>query len=62
MRENRKEWGIVGLLGQIVIIDDGTCVVGGHTKPSANGVGTASDDGYRVMKRIDNTHIKVLVK
>lgn len=62
MRENRKEWGIVGLLGQIVMVDDGTCVVGGRVAPSANGIGTASNDGYRVMKRIDNNHIKVLVK
>lgn len=62
MRENRKEWGTVGLLGQIVVIDDGTCTVGGYVKPSANGVGTASDNGYRVMKRIDENHIKVLVK
>lgn len=62
MRENRKEWGIVGLLGQIVMIDDGTCKVGGYVKPSINGVGTASDSGYRVMKRVDENHIKVLVK
>lgn len=62
MRENRKEWGIVGLLGQIVMVDDGTCVVGGRVAPSDNGIGTASNDGYRVMKRIDNNHIKVLVK
>jgi hypothetical protein len=62
MRENRKEWGIVGLLGQVVVIDDGTCVVGGYVAPSVNGVGTASSSGYRVMKRIDETHIKVLVK
>lgn len=62
MRENRKEWGIVGLLGQIVMIDDGTCVVGGRVAPSANGIGTAANDGYRVMKRIDENHIKVLVK
>lgn len=62
MRENRKEWGIVGLLGQIVMIDDGSCVVGGHVKPSANGIGTASDSGYRVMKRVDENHIKVLVR
>jgi hypothetical protein len=62
MRENRKEWGIVGLVGQIVMIDDGTCVVGGRVAPSANGIGTASNDGYRVMKRIDENHIKVLVK
>ena len=62
MRESRKEWGIVGLVGQIVMIDDGTCVVGGRVAPSANGVGTASSEGYRVMKRIDENHIKVLVK
>ena len=62
MRENRKEWGIVGLIGQIVIVDDGTCVVGGYVKPSTNGIGTSSNSGYRVMKRIDENHIKVLVK
>lgn len=62
MRENRKEWDIVGLLGQVVVVDDGTCVVGGYVKPSVNGIGTVSDSGYRVMKRIDETHIKVLVK
>ena len=62
MRENRKEWGTVGLLGQVVVIDDGTCVVGGYCKPSHSGIGTASDSGYRVMKRIDENHIKVLVK
>lgn len=62
MRENRKEWGIVGLLGQIVMIDDGSCVVGGRIEPSANGVGTSSTSGYRVMARIDENHVKVLVK
>ena len=62
MRENRKEWGIVGLIGQIVMIDDGTCTVGGYVEPSTNGIGTASNNGYRVMKRIDENHIKVLVK
>lgn len=62
MRENRKEWGIVGLLGQIIMTDDGTCIVGGRVEPSVNGIGTASDKGYRVMKRIDENHIKVLVK
>ena len=62
MRENRKEWGIVGLIGQIVMIDDGTCTVGGCVKPSINGIGTSSYNGYRVMKRIDENHIKVLVK
>lgn len=62
MRENRQEWDTVGLCGQIVAVDDGTCFAGGYCKPSNNGIGTASDTGYRVMKRIDSTHIKVLVK
>lgn len=64
MRENRKEWGIVGLVGQIVLIDDGSCVVGGRVVPKENGIGTASTtkEGYRVMARLDDTHIKVLVK
>ena len=62
MRENRKEWGIVGLIGQIVMVDDGSCVVGGRVAPSVNGIGTASTDGYRVMRRIDENHIEVLVK
>jgi hypothetical protein len=62
MRENRQEWDIVGLLGQVVMVDDGTCIAGGYVKPLINGIGTAASSGYRVMKRIDDTHIKVLVK
>lgn len=62
MRENRQEWGAVGLCGQVVAVDDGTCFVGGYCKPSYDGIATAADNGYRVMKRIDDTHIKVLVK
>ncbi len=61
-RENRKEWSVVGLVGQIVVIDDGTCVVGGYAAPSAGGIGTNSTTGYRIMKRIDENHVKVLVK
>lgn len=61
-REYRKEWGCVGLLGQVVVVDNGTCTAGGYCKPSTNGVATAADSGFKVMKRIDDTHIKVLVK
>lgn len=61
-REFRPEWAPVGMLGQIVVVDDGTCQVGGRCAPSTNGVGTASETGYRVMRRIDDNHIKVLVK
>lgn len=58
-REFRKEWAPVGKLGQVIVVDDGTCTVGGYCKPSANGIGTAGEYGYYVRKRIDSTHIKV---
>ena len=61
-REFRKEWSPVGMLGQLTLVDDGTCVVNGYCKPSSNGIGTAADSGYRVLKRLDNTHVKVLVR
>lgn len=63
-RAERREWTKVGLVGQLVVVDDGSCVVGGRVKPGVDGVGTASNDGtgYIVMARIDENHIKVLVK
>lgn len=61
-REFRKEWSPVGMVGQIVVVDDGTCQVNGYCKPSVDGVATKSESGYRVMKRIDDNHVKVLVK
>lgn len=61
-REFRKEWAPVGFHGQVVVVDDGTCQVNSYCKPSIDGVGTASNDGYRVMARLDDTHIKVLVR
>lgn len=61
-RQFRKEWSPVGMLGQVVVVDDGTCTVGGFCNAGVDGVGTAAENGYKVMKRIDNTHVKVLVK
>lgn len=61
-RLERPEWGIVGLAGKLVLVDDGTCVVNGYCSPAVGGIATASEKGYRVMSRIDDTHIKVLVK
>ena len=62
-REERKEWSYVGFHGQIVVVDDGTCQPNGYCTPSTNGIATAADTvtGFRVMKRIDDTHIKVYV-
>lgn len=61
-RENRKEWSPVGLMGKLVVIDDGTCQVNGYCKPNENGIATASNTGYRVMKRLDKNHVRILLK
>lgn len=61
-RGARKEYSKVGLLGQLVVQDDGTCEVNGYCMASVNGVATKSDSGYRVIKRIDETHIKIILK
>ena len=61
-REFRQEWDPVGMVGMVVVEDDGTCVVGGYCKPSTNGIGTAAETGYRVLQRMDNTHVRVLVR
>lgn len=61
-RQFRKEWSPIGMLGQVVVVDDGTCTVGGFCNAGVDGVGTAAENGYKVMKRVDSTHVKVLVK
>lgn len=63
-RESRKEWAPVGFMGKLVVVDDGTCVANSYCKVGENGVATNSTEksGYRVMARLDDTHIKVLVR
>lgn len=61
-RSQRKEWAKVGMLGQLIVIDDGICTVGGYCNVGDNGKATAAESGYKVLKRIDDTHIKVFFK
>jgi hypothetical protein len=61
-RENDPEYAVVGLMGQIVVEDDGTCKPNRYCYPGENGVATASKTGYRVMKRIDDNHILVMFR
>ncbi len=61
-RSQRSEWTYVGLTGELVVRDDGTCKVDGYCKPSEGGIATKSERGYRVLARLDDTHIKVLIK
>ena len=61
-RSQRPEWSTVGMLGQLVVDDDGTCEVDGYCKPNNNGIATKADSGYRVIDRIDDTHILIIFK
>ena len=58
-RSQRPEWDVIGLLGQLIVIDDGTCQVGGRCSCNDQGIATVGSK-YRVIKRLDNTHIVVL--
>lgn len=60
----RKEKAKVGTHGKLVVVDDGTCQPNQYCKPSANGIGTHTDDKnyYRVLERLDDTHIRIVVK
>ncbi|MGM0879291.1 MAG: peptidase G2 autoproteolytic cleavage domain-containing protein, partial [Bacillota bacterium] len=60
-RLERPEWVAVGLLGKLLVRDDGTCKVGGYCKPNVEGIATASNKGYRVMKRTGENQILVLL-
>ena len=61
-REFRKEWACVGLMGKLIVVDDGTCEVNGYCKAADGGKATKADTGYRVMKRLDDTHIQILYR
>ena len=61
-RSERKEWDTIGMLGQLIVDDDGTCEVNGFCKCNASGIATTSDSGYRVLRRIDETTILILFK
>lgn len=63
-REQRPEWAPVGLVGQIIMLDDGTCEVNGFATSADEGIATKADviTNYRVIKRIDSNHIVVAAK
>ena len=61
-REQRPEWTTVGMMGKLLVRDDGTCTVNGYCKPDSNGMASASTAGYRVMKRISDGTVQILLK
>lgn len=63
MRELRPEWDVVATLGKVVMVDDGTAKVNGYVTTTDNGIATKSKSKtkYRVMKRLDDKHIRVVI-
>ena len=49
------------MLGKLLVRDDGTCQVNGYCKPNNEGIATAADHGYRVMKRTGPNQVLVLL-
>lgn len=51
------------MLGKLVAVDDGTCQVNGWATVGEGGKATASTEKtkYRVMSRLDSSHIRVLI-
>lgn len=63
-RSARKEWSNVGLLGQLRVQDDNTANAGDNVVPTTGGIATKSNEGtgYKVIKRIKEGIVQVLVK
>lgn len=61
-RKDRPEWDAVGMVGVLSVRDDGTCKVNGYCTVAEGGIATASENGYRVIKRVSDNIIKVIFK
>ena len=61
-REERPEWDAVGMIGVLAVRDDGTCKVNGYCQVAEGGIATSSENGYRVIKRINDHVIKIVFK
>ena len=62
-RSERPEWDAVGMMGKLVVIDDGTCKGNGWCTVGNGGIATSSEKQtkFRVMTRLDKTHIKIMI-
>ena len=65
-REERPEWSAIGMVGVLSVYDDGTCQVNGYCRCGKNGIATLVEkrtlDTYRVIQRISDNIIKVVIK
>lgn len=61
-RIERPEWDYVGMMGKLLVRQDGTLTEGGFCKPSANGVATTAESGYYVMEIINESQALILFR
>ena len=62
-RSQRPEWAAVGMVGRLIVNDNGECIVNGFAA-ARNGIAVPSPSftNIRVLKRIDSAHIEVLIR
>lgn len=61
-RTGRPEWGLVGMLGKLTAVDDGSCLPNGYCAPGPGGIAVSARCGYRVLSRLDETHVRILFR
>lgn len=61
-RIDRMEWVVIGMMGKLLVRDDGTCQLDSYCRPNEEGIATAATAGFRVLARTGANQIKVLVK
>ncbi|WP_261300777.1 peptidase G2 autoproteolytic cleavage domain-containing protein [Paenibacillus andongensis] len=60
-RAERPEWVAIGMLGKLLVRDDGSCQAGGLCGPNESGMATATGTGFYVLKRTRPNQILVLM-
>lgn len=65
-RAANPAWDYVGMLGALLVHDDGTCISGGFTKCGENGVATAAEkqgfNTFFVLSRKTEDTIEILMR
>lgn len=61
-RAERTEWSPIGMMGQLLVRDDGTCKVNGYCGVSDTGIATVAQTGYRVIERVSENLVKVMFR
>ncbi|MED0958933.1 peptidase G2 autoproteolytic cleavage domain-containing protein [Bacillus paramycoides] len=61
-RRKRTEWLPIGLIGQMLVRDDGTCETHGYCRPNDDGIATKAESGFFVIKRTSENQILILFR